>query len=189
MESVARSLKKCGFSIRSQIRWAKPHCAIGRGEYHWQHECCLYATRKDDVECPDDMPGYCEGYSSCWYAVRESRKSHWQGSRRMSTLWSIDFSGQDMKTTHSTQKPVACMRRPIVNNSARGDVIYEPFCGSGTTLIAAESEGRICYAVELNPGYVDMAIRRWQAFTGESAIHEESGETFDLRHGHERAAD
>jgi DNA modification methylase len=189
MESVARSLKKCGFLIRSQLIWAKPRFAIGRGEYHWQHECCLYATREDGGGCPSDVPGYCEGYDACWYSVREAKKSHWQGSRKMSTLWSIDFAGQDMKTTHGTQKPVACMRRPIVNNSKRGDAVYEPFCGSGTTLIAAESEGRICYAVELNPGYVDMAVRRWQAYTGEDAIHEATGATFDDRCAHEHPAD
>jgi DNA modification methylase len=61
------------------------------------------------------------------------------------------------------------MRRPIVNNSARGDAIYEPFCGSGTTLIAAETVGRVCLAIELEPGYCDVIVERWQAFTGQSA--------------------
>jgi len=186
-ETVARSLRNNDFAIRAQIVWAKPHFVLGRGDYHWQHECCLYATRDTSVNCPDDMPNYCDGYAVCWYAVRESKKSHWQGSRKMSTLWSIDFSGQDTATTHSTQKPVACMRRPIVNNSKRGDIVYEPFLGSGTTLIAAESESRTCYAAELNPEYIDMAIRRWQAFTGQKAVHE-SGELFDQRCAHETIA-
>jgi DNA modification methylase len=65
-----------------------------------------------------------------------------------------------------TQKPVECMRRPILNNSTRGQVIYDPFMGSGTTLIAAETTGRACLGIELDPLYVDAAVRRWQAFTG-----------------------
>ena len=67
---------------------------------------------------------------------------------------------------------------PILNNSSPGLAVYEPFMGSGTTLIAAETTGRICYGVELNPVYVDVAIERWQAFTGEEAVLTDSGETF-----------
>ena len=74
----------------------------------------------------------------------------------------------------STQKPVECMRRPIVNNSKPGDAIYDPFLGSGTTLIAAESEGRVCYGMELNPAYVDVIVKRWEDFTGQEATLAES---------------
>ena len=70
------------------------------------------------------------------------------------------------------------MRRPILNNSSPGQAVYEPFMGSGTTLIAAETTGRICYGVELNPVYVDVAIERWQAFSGEEAVLADSGESF-----------
>ena len=79
---------------------------------------------------------------------------------------------------HGTQKPVECMKRPIENNSSPGQAVYEPFSGSGTTIIAAEITGRVCRAIELNPLYVDVAIRRWQAFTGEKARLEGSGSTF-----------
>jgi DNA modification methylase len=71
------------------------------------------------------------------------------------------------------------MRRPIVNNSERGDLIYEPFCGSGTTLIAAETVGRVCCAMELDPAYCDVIVQRWQAFTGKGAVLEPDGRTFD----------
>jgi DNA modification methylase len=71
------------------------------------------------------------------------------------------------------------MRRPIINNTSPGDAVYEPFLGSGTTLIAAESVGRICFAVELSPAYVDVGIRRWQAFTGKKAIRQSNGQEFD----------
>jgi DNA modification methylase len=73
------------------------------------------------------------------------------------------------------------MRRPIANNSRPGQAVYDPFLGSGTTLIAAEMTGRICYGLELNPAYVDVVVRRWQDFTERSAKHEASGELFDER--------
>ena len=70
------------------------------------------------------------------------------------------------------------MKRPIENNSAPGQAVYEPFSGSGTTIIAAEMTGRACHAIELNPAYVDVAIRRWQEFVGETAVLEGSGTAF-----------
>jgi DNA modification methylase len=81
---------------------------------------------------------------------------------------------------HGTQKPVECMRRPIANNSRPGDTIYDPFLGSGTSLIAAEMSGRLCYGLELDPAYVDVIVRRWQLFTGRAAIHNVSGRSFDV---------
>jgi DNA modification methylase len=140
--TVAESLIACGFDIRAQIVWSKSRFALGRGDYHWQHE-------------------------PCWYSVRKGARSNWQGARDQSTLWSIAAAGaEDAATPHGTQKPVEAMRRPIVNNSARGDLVYEPFCGSGTTLIAAETVGRACLAMELEPAYCDVIVARWQEFTG-----------------------
>lgn len=137
---VAESLVNCGFSIRSQIIWAKSSFVIGRGNYHHHHE-------------------------PCWYVVREKRSGNWTGDRKQSTIWNINKQLKN-ETGHSTQKPVECMRRPILNNSSPGQAVYEPFSGSGTTIIAAEETGRTCYAVELNPAYVDMAVKRWEKFTG-----------------------
>ena len=140
--TVSDSLESCGFEIRSQIVWAKPSLVMGRGHYHWQHE-------------------------PCWYAVRGT--GHWNGDRKQSTLWHIENRNQDAETVHSTQKPVECMRRPIANNSSPGQAIYEPFSGSGTTIIACEKEARIALAIELEPAYVDVAVIRWQNFTGKQA--------------------
>lgn len=150
--TVQESLESSGFEIRSQIIWAKPRFAISRGHYHWQHE-------------------------PCWYAVRKGGGGHWGGDRSQTTLWSISHNKSE--TGHSTQKPTECMLRPILNNSSPGQAVYEPFSGSGTTIIAAEKSGRVCFAVELNPLYVDMAIRRWQEFTGDSATLEGDGRTFE----------
>jgi len=79
---------------------------------------------------------------------------------------------------HGAQKPVECMRRPIENNSSPGQAIYERFCGSGTTIIAAEMTGRSCLAIELDPAYVDVAVKRWQAFTGKDAMLDGAGPSF-----------
>lgn len=76
------------------------------------------------------------------------------------------------------QKPVDCMRKPMLNSSVKGDVIYDPFLGSGTSIIAAETCGRICYGMELNPAYVDVIVKRWQSFTGKIATLESTGEAF-----------
>ena len=152
--TVAESLSASGFNIRSQIIWAKDRLVLSRGDYHWQHEPCLYAVKK-------------------------TGKGHWAGDRKQTTLWQIANKDQDAETVHGTQKPVECMRRPILNNSSPGQAVYEPFMGSGTTLIAAETTGRVCYGIELNPAYVDVAVERWQQFTGKDAVLFGSDETFN----------
>jgi DNA modification methylase len=85
---------------------------------------------------------------------------------------------QKSETGHSTQKPVECMKRPIENNSSPGHAVYEPFSGSGTTIIACEMTGRMCHAIELNPAYVDVAVTRWQNFAGGNAVLESTGKTY-----------
>ena len=145
--TVAESLIACGFAIRSQIIWRKQHLVISRGHYHGQHE-------------------------PCWYAVRKGAKACWRGDRKETTIWDVrnlnPAGGEksEPKTGHGTQKPVECMERPIHNHE--GDV-YDPFLGSGTTLIAAERQNRACYAMEIEPRYVDMAVARWEAYTSEKA--------------------
>jgi len=159
---VAAGLAACGWQLRAQIIWAKQHFTLSRGDYHWKHE-------------------------TCWYAVREGKTSQWQGDRAQTTVWEIannnPFGNREREQSwgHGTQKPVECMRRPIVNNSRPGQAIYDPFLGSGTSLIAAEMTGRICYGLELNPAYVDVVVRRWQVFTGRAARHQASGQLFDER--------
>jgi DNA modification methylase len=151
---VIESVEAEGFVVRSQIVWAKARFVLGRGDYHWQHEPCLYAVRKGAT-------------------------GHWQGARDQATLWAIGNAGEeDAATVHGTQKPTACMRRPIENNSQTGDAVYEPFSGSGTAIIAAETTGRRCLAMEVDAGYVDVAVLRWQALTGRDAILDGNGRSF-----------
>ena len=153
--SVADSLAASGFDIRSQIIWDKTRPVISRGHYHWSHE-------------------------PAWFAVRKGRTAHWTGDRKQTTVWAIPH--RKSASGHGTEKPVECMRRPIENNSSPGQAVYEPFSGSGTTIIAAEMTGRVCHATELNPAYVDVAVKRWEAFTGNQAALETTGQYFaDVR--------
>ncbi|RYD53741.1 MAG: site-specific DNA-methyltransferase [Verrucomicrobiaceae bacterium] len=150
--AVADSLSASDFQLRSQIIWNKGQLVLSRGDYHWEHE-------------------------PCWYAVKQGAKGHWAGDRKQTTVWNIAKPRKN-ETGHGTQKPVECMKRPIENNSSPGHAIYEPFCGSGTTIIAAEMTGRCCHAIELSPAYVDVAVMRWQAFTGQEATLEDDGRSF-----------
>jgi DNA modification methylase len=151
--TVAESLVASGFGLRAQIIWNKGQLVMGRGDYHWQHE-------------------------PCWYVVRGGKTGHYVGGRKQTTVWDI-AKPHKSETGHSTQKPVECMKRPIENNSSPGQAVYEPFSGSGTTIIAGEMTGRSIHAIELSPAYVDVAVKRWEAFTGNKAIHEATGKTFE----------
>ena len=152
--SLGSELEKSGFQLRNLIVWAKSNLVIGRGNYHSQHETCWYIVRK-----------------------KSGATGHWAGDRKQTTVWKID-KPQKSETGHSTQKPVECMQKPIENNSSPGQAVYEPFSGSGTTIIAGEMTGRCVYAIELNPAYVDMAVIRWQNFTGQTATLEATGQPF-----------
>ena len=88
-------------------------------------------------------------------------------------------SSDEEKFDHPTQKPVELMRKPILNHTKRGDLVYEPFLGSGTTLAAAELTQRACYGIELDPKYVDVVVQRWQTLSGKKATLEGDGRTFD----------
>lgn len=147
--AFSNSLEAAGFFMVSQIIWVKPSPTLSRGDYHWRHE-------------------------PLWYAVRKGRKHNWQGSRTETTIWEIagmnpmgrSTDEADVVVGHGTQKPLECMKRPILNNTAKGQGVYDPFGGSGTTLIAAEQTSRICYMMELMPAYCELTCRRWEKLTG-----------------------
>lgn len=128
---VMGSLRNVGFNLRYLIIWAKSNFAIGRGHYHHKHE-------------------------PCWMGVKEGQTADWIGDRKQTTVWEID-KPQASETGHSTQKPIECMARPMRNHS--GDV-YDPFGGSGTTMVACEQLDRTCYMIELEPKYCQVIINR-----------------------------
>jgi DNA modification methylase len=129
--TVQFSLVDADYIIRSQIIWVKNNFAISRSDYHYKHE-------------------------AVWYAVKKGATANWNSNRKQTTVWNIDKPLKS-ETGHSTQKPVECMAKPISNH--KGDV-YEPFAGSGTTLVAAEKLGVSCYAIEISPNYCDVIVAR-----------------------------
>ncbi|MEN6360057.1 MAG: DNA methyltransferase [Smithella sp.] len=135
----AAALQDSGFNIRMQIIWAKNQFPIGRGDYHVKHE-------------------------PCWYCVREGGKSNFTDDRTQTTLWEIDKPHKS-DTGHSTQKPIECMARPMRNHNA--PEVYDPFLGSGTTMVAAQNLGRKCYGLEISPAYCAVILQRMtDAFPG-----------------------
>lgn len=156
--TVAADLEAAGFVLRSQIIWRKQHFALSRGDMHWAHE-------------------------PAWYAVRKNATSHWQGDRTQTTVWEVPnlnpFGGtggtDNAVTGHGTQKPVRLFEIPITNHTIVGEAVYDPFCGSGTAIIAAEKLGRTCFGMEIAPTYVQAAVTRWEAFTGEKAVRQRVG--------------
>jgi DNA modification methylase len=147
--TVATSLETAGFALRSQIIWRKQHFALSRGDYHWSHE-------------------------PAWYAVRTRHRGSWRGDRAQTTVWDVpnlnpmggSRTGANAVTGHATQKPVGLFEIPLRNHTTADDVLYDPFCGSGTAVIAAEKLGRRCCALEIDPPYVQVTVTRWEAFTG-----------------------
>lgn len=149
---VVQSLIKSGFETRAEIVWAKSVPVVSRGHYHFQHE-------------------------SCWYSVRKNKNAHWSGGTKQTTLWMIDKASKS-ETGHSAQKPYECMLRPIINHSNPGQCVFDPFVGSGTTLVAAQHSERICFAIDIHPPYCDMTIKRWQDLWGGEAVLESTGKTY-----------
>jgi DNA modification methylase len=156
---VYAALLDAGFETRQFLIWDKGVLTLTRTHYWYQHETCLYGVRKGQT-------------------------AHWTGEAGQPSVWKIAspkhiMSGSKEKNEpHPAQKPVECMRRPIENNSSPGQAVYDPFVGSGTTIIAAEMTGRACVAIEISPQYCDVALLRWQAFTGQSATLAADGRTY-----------
>jgi len=144
---VEQAWRESGLLVHQQIIWAKARGVLTHSHYLWAHEPCFY--------------GWVEGH-------QPSKKP--PASER--TIWQLDQQGSSMNI-HPTQKPLELFLRPIEYHTEPGDICYEPFLGSGTQLIAAEKLSRVCYAMEREPQYVDMAIKRWESFTGEQARRED----------------
>jgi DNA modification methylase len=147
---VAAGLTSIGFEIVAQVIWDKGLFAIGRSWYHWSHE-------------------------PCWVVRKAGAKVPFRGSRDQATIWRVPSpkmimgGSTEAKQDHPTQKPLLLFETPIRNHLKAGDAVYDPFLGSGTATIAAERCGARCYALEIDPLYVEVALRRWERFTGRTA--------------------
>ena len=143
--------KDAGWTVRQCLIWKKSSLVLGRQDYQWQHEPCLY--------------GWKDGAGHLWAA-----------DRKQTTI--LEFDKPSRNGEHPTMKPVALFEYQMLNNTKGGDLVLDSFGGSGTTLIAAEKNGRTAMLMELDPRYCDVIVKRWQQFTGKIAVHAETGQPF-----------
>jgi len=143
--------RDAGWQVRQCLIWKKQTMVMGRQDYHWKHEPCLY--------------GWKDGAGHLWAA-----------DRKQTTV--LEFDRPSRNAEHPTMKPVALFAYQLLNNTKGGDIVLDSFGGSGTTLIAAEQHGRHARIMELDPKYVDVAVQRWQAFSGQIATLDDDGRAF-----------
>jgi DNA modification methylase len=157
---VLAGLKRIGFLYPQEIIWHKGRAVFTRTHYWWAHEPCAYVRKKN----------------APWYGKAGQNSTVWEVA---SPKFIIGGSDEE-KFDHPTQKPVELMRRPILNHLRRGELVYDAFLGSGTTLAAAELTGRVCCGLELDPKYADVSVERWQGLSGKNATLEGDGRTFEV---------
>lgn len=143
--------RDAGWTVRQCLIWKKSSQVMGRQDYHWRHEPCLYGWK--------DGAGHL-----------------WASDRKQTTI--LEFDKPSRNGEHPTMKPVTLFEYQMLNNTKGGDIVLDSFGGSGTTLIAAEKNGRIARLMELDPRYCDVIIKRWQDFTGQTTTLEADGRTF-----------
>ena len=139
-----KAFKDAGFYLSECCIWKKNSLVLGRSPYQWQHEPCLYGWKKKG-------------------------KHQWFSDRKQTTIWEYDRpkSSKD----HPTMKPIQLMAYPIQNSSMRGTIVLDPFLGSGSTLIAADQTGRVCYGIELDEKFVDVIVKRYIEVTGDTEVN------------------
>lgn len=140
--SVRSACKTVGWEIRECLVWVKNHFVLGRQDYQWKHEPCLYGWKKGTHK--------------------------WYGGRDKTTV--LEYAKPHSSHMHPTMKPIELLAEQIQNSSLPGDIILDLFGGSGSTLIACEQLNRKCYMMELDPKYIDTIINRWETFTGKKAV-------------------
>jgi DNA modification methylase len=155
---VLAGLLRIGFQNPQQIVWNKGRAVLTRTHYWYQHEPCYYLRKKN----------------APWFGKPGENSTVWDSPSPKFILGGSD----ETKYDHPTQKPIELMRKPILNHLRRGELVYDPFLGSGTTLAAAEVTGRVCCGMEIDPKYVDVAVMRWQSLSGKEATLEGDGRSY-----------
>ncbi len=156
---VLDGLLRIGFLHHQQIIWDKGRTVLTRTHYWFQHEPCWYVRKKN----------------APWFGKAGENSTIWNSPSPKFLMGGSD----EEKFDHPTQKPVELMRKAILNHTKPGELVYEPFLGSGTTLAAADGTQRVCYGLELDPKYADVVVERWQSLSGKKAILEGDGRTFE----------
>jgi DNA modification methylase len=140
---VSRVLAEEGAHWSDTVIWAKDRFVLGRADFQRQYE-------------------------PIWYGWPNDAKHQWHGGRDQGDVWTIERAGDN--AAHPTMKPLALVEKAIANSSAAGDLILDLFLGSGSTLIASERTGRVCYGMELDPHYGSVVLARWESFAGKEAV-------------------
>jgi len=156
---VLDGLLRIGFEHHQQIIWDKERAVLTRTHYWFQHEPCWYVRQKN----------------APWYGKAGDNSTIWKSPSPKFIMG----GSQEEKFDHPTQKPMELMRRPILNHTKPSELVYDPFLGSGTTLMAAELTGRGCCGMEIDPRYLDVIVERWQGHTGKKATLEGDGRPFE----------
>jgi DNA modification methylase len=150
---VMQSLRNTGLEPTQQIIWNKSVMIMGRSDYHFKHE-------------------------PCWYAIRKGKTHDWKGDRKQTTVWDaappnhIMGGSKEEKTSHPTQKPAVLYEQAYLNHTLPNEYVYEPFGGSGTAIVVCERINRRALTMELDPAYCDVIVKRWEDFTGNTAVCE-----------------
>jgi site-specific DNA-methyltransferase (adenine-specific) len=152
MMMMMMSISRAKWRVRHELIWVKDQMVFGRCDYHYKHEPILYGWKQDGTH-------------------------EWNADRKQVSV--LEFDRPKRSDEHPTMKPVGLVAYLLGNNTTSGDSVLDTFCGSGTTLIAAEQLGRKCYGMEISSQYVDVICNRWAKLTNESPVLEETGETFD----------
>jgi DNA modification methylase len=163
---VLDGLLRIGFVPHQQIIWDKQRTVLTRTLYWFQHEPCWFVRKKN----------------APWYGKAGANSTIWASPSPKFIMGGSD----ETKFDQPTQKPIELMRRPILNHTTGGELVYDPFLGSGTTLAAAEVTGRVCCGLEIDPKYADVAVQRWEQLSGQQATLEGDGRAFDLLAGERR---
>jgi DNA modification methylase len=156
---VLNGLERIGFLYPQQIIWNKGRAVLTRTHYWYGHEPCLYVRKKN----------------APWHGKAGENSTVWEVASPKFIMGGSD----EAKFDHPTQKPLELMRRPMLNHTKRGELVYDAFLGSGTTLMAAELTERVCIGMELDPKYADVIVQRWQEFTGKQATLDGANKSFE----------
>ena len=172
--------QRAGLQVRQVIVWNKSVFALGRQDYQWKHELCLYGWRDGAAHyfVDDRTLTTVWDYPEGWEPDKAKKSELVEFARRtlralQPDVW--DCEKPSASRLHPTMKPIPLMARAIINSTRRGEIVLDPFGGSGSTLIACEQLGRRCVTVELDPHYADVIIDRWETYTGREAVRVDAG--------------
>jgi len=132
-EAFRYAFRHAGFKLSGCIAWVKQSMVMGRSDYHWRHEPILY--------------GWKEGAAHTWY-----------GDRKQTTVWEVDRPSRNEE--HPTMKPIGLIEIALRNSSESADIIFDPFLGSGSTMVACHKNNRLCFGCEIDPKYADVIVAR-----------------------------